>query len=269
MRAMVSSLQASRTGKAKSTKVSGVFNVLGVDLRQSDFFVSVVVYGLLNAEKRSRVVRVTLSSFKVDALQGKEIWRCFGGADKRSLLEAISEHVPLEISDMTLLSEGDLLWDGGAKVAGRTTDVFALAAGALAPAAATLHPTVAAADRHPVQIAELVYLGGIRVEKTSGGLRVVAGDVNIPIDSLRIPAGSELTADAVESCDTMVALLRFEGGCWLVQPLAVRFGEGKKGIEAFVGSGALEIVTTKPKKGESNTLAVLQERAGRLLRKKS
>jgi hypothetical protein len=267
--------------------VDGTLTVLGVDLRQHGCFVSAVIYGLLDGADPPRVVRVTLSSYKVDALQGREVWRCFaarpaGGKGKGDgaadtllpLLKAVSEHVPLKVKGMTLLASGDLLWDGTASEAGKPADVFAVAAKALAAGAPARFPSVAPADRHPVQLAEPVLLQGVSVDKKGeDGVRVVTADgASLHVAESRLVPGGELTVDDVAAADTILGLLRFDGDRWVVQPLAVRPGATKEKRAfalAFVGSDAHEVVTRKPKKGEPNTLAVLQERAGRLLRKKA
>lgn len=276
---MVASLQAERLEAllpAALGKVSGMLSVLGVDVRQHGCFVSAVVYGLLEGADEERLVRVTLSSYKVDALQGRQIWRCFGRLEGvLPLLRGISQHVPVKIKEMTLLATGDLLWDGAAAEGNKPGDVFATAARCLAAGAPTRFPTIGPADRHPVQLAELVYLAGVRVEgdkEAEAPLRVSVGEVALPVAQSRIIPGLELSREDVMAADTMLGLLRFDGGNWQIQPLAVKPGtprDKKPCAKAFVGSDAYEVVSRKPKKGEPDTLAVLQERAGRLLRKKS
>ena len=291
-RAMVGSLAAERGQDAGATpvgKVSGTLTVLGVDLRQHATFVSAVVYGILQqggggggGAEAGRVVRVTLNSYKVGDLRGREVWRCFA-ADQGvlPLLRAVSTHVPLKLKDMTLLASGDLLWDGSATEAGgKPADVFRVAAEWLGPGSAARWPGVMPADRHPVQLGEPVLMQGVRVEarEDDGGrgedhVVVVEDDeLALPLMTARLPPGGELTREDALAADTVLGLLRFDAGGWRVQPLAVRPGAAREKRAlgaAFVGSDALEVATKKPKKGEPNTLAVLQERAGRLLRKKS
>jgi hypothetical protein len=71
--------------------------------------------------------------------------------------------------------------------------------------------------------------------------------------------------DHVCKSKAMLGLLRFDGGHWSVQPLAVTVG-GKKETCEYVGSGAIAALAPR-KKGD--VLAILQERASRLLRQKS
>jgi hypothetical protein len=166
--------------------------------------------------------------------------------------------VPLKLTDMTLLASGDLLWDGSASEAGtRPVDVFVLAGRCLAAGGQMRFPTVPPAERHPVQLAELI---------------VLADKTPLPIAVDRLGGTTELTPEDVKAADAVIGLLRFDGGRWMVQPLAVMPGatrEKKAFASAYVGSDAYEVATKKPKKGEPNTLAVLRERAGRLLRKKA
>ncbi|MHC5539978.1 hypothetical protein ACYOEI_17295, partial [Singulisphaera rosea] len=72
---------------------------------------------------------------------------------------------------------------------------------------------------------------------------------------------------AVRSSEAMIGLLRFDSGRWSVQPLGVRT-KGKSGGDVFVGPPETAKGTSKKKK-DGDTLAILRERAGRLLRKKS
>jgi hypothetical protein len=165
--------------------------------------------------------------------------------------------VPLKVKDATLLPTGDLLWDGSASEDGKPVDVFKVASVALASGAPTRLPSVAPEDRHPVQLAELVLLDGL-----------TGDDLPLPVAAARFAPGRGLEAENAKGAEAILGLLRFDADRWTIQPLAVR-GGGKKLFTAAVGSNALEAMTKKPKKGEPDTLAILRERAGRLLRKKS
>ena len=261
-RAMVGSLRPppALTGR----KVSGTLRVLGVDLRHHGSFASFDAYALLEHDHRTRVVRLTLSSYKVDVVQGAEMWSCFR-VETEPLLRALSEHVALDVRDLTLLPTGDLLWDGTAKV-GKPFPFLVEAARWLVPGAAPAPalPGVAPADRHPVQLAEPVYLEGYQVE--GGDEPQLAWDdgTRLPVAVRRLSAASELQPEHVAQSTALLGLLRFDAGQWAVQPLAVRLG-GRGVNEEFTGSGAYEFV----RKGKGETLATLQERASRLLRKKS
>jgi hypothetical protein len=260
-RAMVGSLRPppALTGR----KVSGTLRVLGVDLRHHGSFASFDAYALLGQDGQTRVVRLTLSSYKVDAVQGAEMWSCFR-TDTEPLLRAISEHVALDVRDLTLLPTGDLLWDGTAKV-GKRFPFLDAAKQWLLPGASpgATPPAVSAADRHPVQIAEPVYLEGYQV---AGGEapELNCGGAVLRVATERLSSASELQPEHVKQSTALLGLLRFDGGGWAVQPLAVRRAL-LVAPEAFTGSEAYEFV----RKGKGGTLATLQERASRLLRKKS
>jgi hypothetical protein len=261
-RAMVGSLRPPPALAGR--KVSGTLRVLGVDLRHHSSFASFDAYALLGHVGPTRVVRLTLSSYKVDAVQGAEMWSCFH-VDTEPLLRAISEHLALDVRDLTLLPTGDLLWDGTAKV-GKPFPFLDEAARCLAPgvAPAAALPVVEPADRHPVQLAVPVYLDGYNVQDGDEPLLSWDDGTRLPVALRRLSSASELQPEQVAASTALLGLLRFDGGAWAVQPLAVRLG-GKKGGAEFTGSGAYEFV----RKGKGETLAVLQERASRLLRKKS
>jgi hypothetical protein len=242
--------------------VSGTFFPLGVEYRGHASFAAYLVHGVLEVGGAPRLGRVSLATYKVGALRGREVWRSFPDA-YRDLLRALAGSVVVEVKDATLLSAGDLLWDGSAKV-GKSFDLLAKAAGWFAPGVES-PPAIlpaAALDRHPVQLAEPIYLDEYTV--TDGEVSLTGGPA-LPL----LPAGfapwAEVTPDEVGRSERMAALLRFDAGRWQVQPLAVGRG-GKKAAVVANGQAAWEAVTAKKKK---DTLGILKERASRLLRKKN
>jgi hypothetical protein len=259
-RGMVTSLHVPGSGGAK---VGGKLFVLGVDLRHHGFFVSADVYGLLEGAT-PRIVRSTLSSYKVDVIAGPEVWRCFG-ATAEPLLQALGKTLALDVKDMILLPTGDLLWDCKASI-GKGFNRTELATKYLAPGASATceFPTVAPVDRHPVQVAELVYLPNL---KTDGDPPTIAiGDgKTLPLATQRLSAASEIKPEHLKAATALLGLLRFDSGGWALQPLGVTVG-GKQSGEVFTGQSAFDTVKTTPKKGD--TLGILKERASRLLRAK-
>jgi hypothetical protein len=252
-RAMIGALRPPTPPAGK--KVSGTLAPLGIDLRHHGFFVSADVYGVLE----DRVVRVTLSSYKVDVVRGAEVWQCFG---KRAepLLKALAGQQAVVLGDATLLAAGDLLLDGTAKVKGACSSLDT-ARKSLGAGAGLRSASVAALDRHPLQLGEPVYLEGYQANKEGTSLDLGDGAA-LRVATERISAISELQAAQIAGSAAMFGLLRFDGGAWAVQPLSVA---GPKG-PAFTGSGAAEPPKTGKKKP---TLAILRERASRLLRKKA
>jgi hypothetical protein len=252
-RAMIAALRPPAPAAGK--KVSGTLAPLGLDLRHHNYFVSADLYGALDGG----VVRVTLSSYKVDVVRGAEVWQCFG-KPAEPLLKALAGQQAVVVGDATLLQTGDLLLDGTARVKGASSPLGA-AKKALGPGAAPAVPGVAALDRHPLQIAEPVYLEGYKADKDGTSLDLGDG-VALRVATERVSGISELQPEHLTGFAALFGLLRFDGGAWAVQPLAAA---GPKGA-VFTGSGAAEPPKTGKKKP---TLAILKERASRLLRKKA
>jgi hypothetical protein len=245
------------------TKVSGTLTPLGADLRQHGYAVSCDVYALLEADA-ARVVRLTLSAFKVSVIAGADVWGCFPKGT-HELIRGLSEHLTFKVEDMTLLPGGDLLWDGKARP-GRGADFLKLAAGRLAPGArdAPAAPTAGPIDRHPVQIAEPVYLGSYKAAAGDAPSLDLGDGVSLPAAVNRLGGAAEVKPAHVGASKALLGLLRFDSGRWEVQPLAVVL-DNKKEEVVFTGSGAFAALAGKPAK----TLATLKERAGKLLRQKT
>lgn len=253
-RSMIAALQPAVTDGG--SKVKGTFSPLGVDLRGHGYFVSADIYGRLDVGKDIHLTKTTISAYKVDVVHGPEIWRCF---DKSLLpiIEAISKPAALEISDCTLMPNGDLILDGVLKK-GKPVELLDLAAKTLT--ANSTYPTIPPTDRHPIQIAEPVYLEEYTVKTNVLEL----GKVKLPLATKRMHPAAELKADHVKKADRLFGLLRFDAGEWSVQPLVVG-QSGKKNSEIFTGSDAAANHTAK----KGDTLAQLEERASRLLRQKA
>jgi hypothetical protein len=243
--------------------VRGTLAPLGVDVRQHGTFLSVIVHAVLEELEPPRLVRITLSSYKVDALRGEEAWCCLD-PKYHPLLEALADRLRLRIDGMSLLPAGDLLWEGKAKK-GPAFPLAEWAADWLAPGAAQAPqlPVVPAVDRHPLQLAVPVFLAETTVESGAEGLAVRADGARLPLRLGGLGTLSALTVEQLQSARALLGLLRFDGGRWDVQPLAANVGRaGWVGV----GDAAFEAVTRKRKK---DTLKILRERASRLLRKKA
>jgi hypothetical protein len=227
-RAMLMSFAVPAAPRPRS--VSGTLAPLGADVRHHDHLLSVVVHGLLSLGDERRLVRTTLSAWKVDAIAGDEIWSLLGAPE---LLAALAKPTTLEIEGATLLDGGDLSWDGKVK-RGAALDPFSLdLAGALLGA-------VPARDRHPLALAVPL---------------VIAGAVN-DADLGRVSPHCNLDAAEITGAEASTGLLRFDDR-FSVQPLAVL----QKGALCGPAEGI-----AAAKKVKKPSLAVLRERAGKLLR---
>jgi hypothetical protein len=261
-RSMLTALRA--PGTPAGNKVGGTLTLLGVDLRRHGFFATFDAFGVLETGGEALFVRVPRSTYKVDVLTREEVWKCFF-AKPELLLEAISEHVALKIDSMTLLPTGDLLWDGKAS-AGKAYLATEKAAQWFADGAKSpLLPAVAPADRHPIHLAEPIYLTGYKVKSGDDPALDCGDGAVLPIATDRLSASSELSFDLIANSTGLFGLLRFDAGHWSVQPLCVSAG-GKKPSDEYTGSGAQAAATTRKK---NDTLAILKERAGKLLRQKA
>lgn len=233
---------------AAGAKVSGSFAPLGVDVRHHGFFVRADVYGVLTVDT-PRLVRMGVSAYKVDVLVGPETFRPLE-TKCPALWKALEAGTALDVADCTLLPSGDLLPDG-TLAAGKAIDFAALygtfAVGVAEPPAGLETP---AADRHPLHLAEPVWLTGDDLK-------------GMPIATKRVSPTSEITPAVVKGAEAAFGLLRFDAGAWALQPLAVQTGGKKPG---FARAGSTIRAGSLAAKGD--TLSQLQERAGRLLRPK-
>jgi hypothetical protein len=238
---------------------TGELRLLGADLRQHDTFATLVAFGVLReAGKEPRLVRATISAFKVDVIQGDELGPLFADAAGK-LLGALGGWKALSIADMPLTATNDLVWqDGNAKL-GAAFDPIVEAAAVLG-SAPEQRPCLEPADRHPALIEELVYLTGYDVAGKDELTLAIAGGA-LPIAHDRWPETEDLEPADLKGSAALVGLLRFDGGRWSLQPLTV---SKKKPPLRAIGSSL-----SATKKSKTGALPTLKERAGKLLRKKS
>ncbi|GIH90389.1 hypothetical protein ACFFMN_07785 [Planobispora siamensis] len=244
--------------------VSGRLLILGVDVHEHGTAAQFQVHGVLEPADggRARLVRTAVTVAKVDTITGPATWKL--PSRHRMLLAALADRRSLDLTDMPLLDSGDLVWHDDRAVVGGPADPFTAArltlTGALAPATPPL-------DRHPVGIAEPVLVEGYRV--TGEGSFDLGGAV-LAVDTGRLPACGPLTPKLVAASAACVGLVRWDGGRWLLQPLAVQATVKKETVEAGTGDWALGPTDPKAVKAEAragDAVAVLRERAGRLLRR--
>ncbi|MFB7724875.1 hypothetical protein [Nocardia sp. NPDC056100] len=241
--------------------ISGRLLPLGVDVHEHGTAVQAQVYGVLETEGTARQVRVSVAAAKVDTIVGPAIWQLLGG--HRQLLTALAEHRALELTDMPLAATGDLLWDDDRARAGEAADPFVTATVQLPQAQA---PAVAPLDRDPVHIAVPVLLEGYRFR--DGALELGEARIRVELDAL--PSAGPLTSAGVGGSSSMIGLLRWDASGWSVRPLAIQ-RKVKTALTAFhngdwaLGPTDPKIAKAQAKSGDA--VAVLRERAGRLLRK--
>jgi hypothetical protein len=242
--------------------VSGRLLILGVDVHEHGTAVQMQVHGVLEPAGggEGRLVRTSVAAAKVDTIVGPAVWRLL---HHPVLLKALAEHRSLELTDVPLLGSGDLVWRDDRAEAGEPADPFATArvslAGALAPAVPPL-------DRHPVRLCEPVLVEGY----TTDGDAFDLDGHTIAVDTGRLPACGPLTPELVAASSACIGLIRRDADGWTLQPLAVQATAKRKAVEAHNGDWAQGVTDPKAVKAEARTgdaVAVLRERAGRLLRK--
>jgi hypothetical protein len=272
-RAMV--LAAKPPAPPRAEGVTGELSVLGVDLRSHANFASAVAYGLLEAQGGAppRLVRATVSAFKVDVLTGTEVWGLLRGP-ARTLLTAIAKRSTLKLQGMPLLSTGDLAWDDKRAELGGASSPMEKAAKWLAPGAASAASAQVqmAVDRHPAQLAEPVFLEGYRGVARSaaanGAPELTLAGGSLPIAAERLVDTLDFSADDIAGSQKLVGLLRFDAGRWALQPLALTTG-GKKAEVLVAGTRGASAAAGGDAGGRDSALGTLRERAGKLLRAKS
>ncbi|WP_406277272.1 hypothetical protein OH799_07925 [Nocardia sp. NBC_00881] len=241
---------------------SGQLLPLGVDVHEHGTAVQAQVYGVLeSASAPARTVRVSIAAAKVDTIVGPAVWQLLGKHPR--LLTALAEHRALALTDMPLSASGDLVWYDERASVGDPADPFTTAAvrlaGALAPAAAPL-------DRDPVHIAEPVLVHGYRIK--DGALELDGHQLAVELD--RLPASGPLTAAAVSGSVACIGLLRWDAGRWSLRPLAIQRKVRTQLVALHNGDWACGPTDPKVAKRQAkagDAVAVLRERAGRLLRK--
>lgn len=173
----------------------------------------------------------------------------------------------MDLADMPLTTEGDLLWSDAQARAGEPADAFATARVVLPTAT---DAATAPLDRHPARIAVPVFLDGYTVRKADDALAFTVAGHTLVVDTDRIPAAGPLTPEAVAASGACIGLLRWDAGTFGVQPLAVETTVRKKPVAVHAGGwagGTTDKAGVRAEKAATDAVAVLRERAGRLLRK--
>jgi hypothetical protein len=253
-------------GPGRGRPVSGRLLVLGVDVHEHATAVQVQVHGVLEPAggAPARLVRASVGAAKADTIVGPALWRLLGRHPV--LLRALAERRSLDVDDLLLLDGGDLVWRDDHARAGEAADPFATARVGLAGA---LAPPVPPLDRHPVRIAEPVLVEDYSVVCDGGAVTLRLGGNALAVDVDRLPACGPITPELVARSSACLGLLRWDGG-WRLQPLAVQTAGRRGPSTVHTGDWALGPTDPKVVKAEAkagDAVAVLRERAGRLLRR--
>ncbi|MEU5940219.1 hypothetical protein ABZ807_13705 [Micromonospora sp. NPDC047548] len=247
-------------------RVSGRLLPLGVDVHEHDTAVQVQLHAILEPDGGGspRLVRATVGAPKVETIVGPAVWRLLRAHPV--LLAALAERRAMTVTDLPSYG-GDLLWRDDAARLGEPACPFATARVLLSLATATALPPL---DRHPAGIAEPVLLEGYRVQDDDGCLVLDLGGHRLAVATDRLPSSGPLNTELVAASSACLGLVRWDDGRWLVQPLAVRATGKRRVVEAHNGDWAAGVTDPKVAKSEAragDAVAVLRERAGRLLRR--
>lgn len=253
-------------GIDSGTTISGRLLILGVDIHEHATAVQAQIYGVLEpvGGERIRRVRISVSATKVDTIVGPAVWQLLGAYPR--LLTALAEHRSLDLTDMPLTASGDMLWHEELAQTGDPAEPFTTARLQLTDA---LAPAVPPLDRDPVHIAEPVLLEGYRI--ADGVLELDGHTLTLELD--RLPSSGPLTPALVAASAACIGLLRWDIGSrghWTLRLLAVQSKVKGKLTEVHGGDWACGPTDAKVVKAQAKTgdaVAVLRERAGRLLRK--
>ncbi|MET9295689.1 hypothetical protein [Streptomyces sp. NPDC003077] len=271
-RAMLLTLPGAADAPVTGT-ATGRLLPLGVDLQEHATAVQAQVHAVFEPADGTapRLVRASASAPKPDTVVGAGLWQLL--RPHLSLLGAVGEGRSMELDGMPVTAEGDLLWDDALARPGEPADAFATARVALPVAT---DAATAPLDRHPARLAVPVFLEGYVVRKHAGegkdgdAVTFIAAGRPLPVDIDRIPTAGPLTPKAVAASGACIGLLRWDAGAFRLQPLAVETTVRKKTVAVHAGGwagGTDDKAGVKAEKAATDAVAVLRERAGRLLRK--
>ncbi|NUP49126.1 MAG: hypothetical protein HOW97_17745, partial [Catenulispora sp.] len=252
---------------AGTVAATGRLLPLGIDLTEHATAAQAQVHAVFEPADGgpARLVRASVSAPKPDTVVGVGVWQLL--RPSMNLLTASSEGRSMELTGMPLTQEGDLLWNDEQARTGEEAGAFATARIALAEAAAS---PVAPLDRHPVRIAEPVFLEGYRVTQTGSAVAFSLPGLDLPVAVDRVPPAGPLTDQALKASTSCIGLLRWEAGAFSVQPLAVETAAKKQPTAVHAAGwagGATDTAGAKAETAAAEAVKVLRERAGRLLRK--
>ncbi|MFI6422022.1 hypothetical protein ACIBG6_32035 [Streptomyces sp. NPDC050842] len=255
------------TRASSTATATGRLLPLGVDVQEHATAVQAQVHAVFEPADGAapRLVRAAVSAPKPDTVVGAGLWQLL--RPRMSLLAAVSEGRSMEVDAMPVTAEGDLVWDDERARAGEPADPFATARVILSTAS---DPVTVPLDRHPVRIAVPVLVEGYAVEHDDGATAFAVAGHRMAVDTDRAPVAGPLTPEAVAASGACIGLLRWDAGAFVLQPLAVETTVRKKTVAVHAGAwagGTTDKVGVRAEKAATDSVAVLRERAGRLLRK--
>ncbi|MFG2899762.1 hypothetical protein ACGFZH_22095 [Streptomyces zaomyceticus] len=265
-RALLLTLPGAARTSVPST-ATGRLLPLGVDLQEHATAVQAQVHAVFEPADGAapRLVRAAVSAPKPDTVVGAGLWQLL--RPRMSLLAAVGEGRAMEIDAMPVTPEGDLLWDDERARTGEPADPFATARVILSTA---VDGVTAPLDRHPARIAVPVFLEGYTTEDDADGpLTFAVAGHRLAVDTDRVPVAGPLTPEAVVASGACLGLLRWDAGEFVLQPLAVETTVRKKTVAVHAGAwagGTDDKVGARGEKAATDSVAVLRERAGKLLR---
>lgn len=247
--------------------VTGRLLPLGIDVQEHATAVQAQVHAVFEPADGTapRLVRASVSVPKPDTVVGAGLWQLL--RPHMSLLAAVSDGRSMDLAEMPVTAEGDLLWSDERARPSEPADAFATARVALPTA---IDPVTAPMDRHPARIAVPVFLEGYAAQRDDEALTFTVAGHPLAVDTDRIPTAGPLTPEAVAASGACIGLLRWDAGTYRVQPLAVETTVRKKAVSIHAGGwagGTTDKAGVRAEKAATDAVAVLRERAGRLLRK--
>ncbi|WFB05914.1 hypothetical protein LRS74_01870 [Streptomyces sp. LX-29] len=265
-RAMLLTLPGAAAAPPTGT-ATGRLLPLGVDVQEHATAVQAQVHAVFEPADGAapRLVRASVSAPKPDTVVGAGLWQLL--RPHMSLLAAVGEGRSMDLADMPVTAEGDLLWSDEHARQGEPADAFTTARVALPTATDAV---TAPLDRHPARVAVPVFLEGYTAQKDDDALTFTVAGHPLVVDTDRMPPAAPLTPEAVAASGACVGLLRWDAGAFRVQPLAVEATVRKKTVALHAGGwagGTTDKAGVKAEKAATDAVAVLRERAGRLLRK--
>lgn len=249
-------------------RITGRLLILGVDVHEHPTAFQMQVHGIVESPSggaQPRLVRAAVAAAKVDTIVASSLWRLLTGHPH--LMTAVAGSRALDITDMPITDGGDLLWNDECAVLKDPVDPFVTGRLQLSGAVAAAVPP---RERHPVRIAEVVLVEGYKAKKSEDGIFFDLGGAPLAVAVDRLPSCGPLTAKLVAASTACIGLMRWDAGQWSLQPLTVQ--APVKRVPTVIHNGEWALGPTDPKvaKAEAkagDSITVLRERAGRLLRR--